>query len=434
MAKILVSDDDPQILQLVELILESAGHTVMATSDASEIPEWAVLHRPDVVILDVDMPVSGFEILSRLRDDPFSATTPVLFLSGLSEGPDRVRGLSEGADDYLVKPFEPDELVLRVERLASLRSRDDAPRPTSDDTQRFGRYEVLGVLGRGSMGTVYKGFDPRLERDVALKTIRLDPSSGDDRRRELLERLRKEAVTIARLSHPNIVGVYDMGDTRDTAYVAMEMVDGLSLADYLEVQGSMPVEQLVPVAREIASGLAQSHARDVVHRDVKPGNVLLGRSGEVKVSDFGLASVVSSLVEDTTELSGTPGFVPPEVLNQKPYSEKGDCFAFGAMMYEALAGVHPLAGKSLRDTILNTMHGRFRPLSEALELPAELDQLVTRLMSVKPDDRPEAAAAAETLAQLATSLELSWTGEGLPARPTPSDHRPSRPSRGSSFG
>ena len=277
MAKILVSDDDPQILQLVELILESAGHSVMATSDASDIPEWAVLHRPDVVILDVDMPVSGFEILSRLRDDPFSATTPVLFLSGLSEGRDRVRGLSEGADDYLVKPFEPDELVLRVERLASLRSRDDAPRPTSDDTQRFGRYEVLETLGRGSMGTVYRGFDPRLEREVALKTIRLDPSSGDDRRRELLERLRNEAVTIARLSHANIVGVYDMGDTRDTAYVAMELVDGLSLADYLEVQGSMPVDQLVPVAREIASGLSQSHARDVVHRDVKPGNVLLGR-------------------------------------------------------------------------------------------------------------------------------------------------------------
>ena len=428
-AKILVSDDDPQILQLVELILESAGHLVMASADASDIPRWAVLHRPDVVILDVDMPVSGFEILSRLRDDPFTATTPVLFLSGLGEGRDRVRGLSEGADDYLVKPFEPDELVLRVERLASLRSRDDAPRPTSDETQRFGRYEVKETLGRGSMGTVYKGFDPRLERDVALKTIRLDPTSGDDRRRELLERLRKEAVTIARLSHPNIVGVFDMGDTRDTAYVAMELVDGLSLADYLEVRGSMAVEQMVPMAREIGAGLAQSHARDVVHRDVKPGNVLLGRSGEVKVSDFGLASVVSSLADDTTELSGTPGFVPPEVLNQRPYSEKGDCFAFGATMYEALAGVHPLAGKSLRDTILNTMHGRFRPLGEFLDLPEELDRLVTQLMSVTPEERPEAAVAVEVLSQLANRLDLTWTGEALPERPPASDSHSGQPSR-----
>jgi serine/threonine-protein kinase len=341
----------------------------------------------------------------------------VLFLSGLSGGPDRVRGLSEGADDYLVKPFEPDELVLRVERLATWRSRDDAPRSAGDGTRRLGRYEVQATLGRGSMGTVYQGYDPRLERVVALKTIRLDPLSGDDRRIELLERLRKEAVTIARLSHPNIVGVYDMGDTRDTAFIAMEMVDGVSLADYLEARGAMPVEHLIPVAREIAAGLAQSHARDVVHRDVKPGNVLLGRDGAVKVSDFGLASVVSSVIEDTTELSGTPGFVPPEVLNQRAYTQKGDCFAFGATLYEALAGVHPLAGQSLRDTILNTMNGRFRPLSELLEVPERLDRLVSNLMSVTPTDRPSAAAAEEALRDLANERDLSWSGEDLPPRP-----------------
>lgn len=416
MAKILVSDDDPQILQLVQLILESAGHSVVATADGGSVSDMAANERPDVVILDVDMPVSGFEILAKLREDPFTATTPVLFLSGLSDGRDRVRGLSEGADDYLVKPFEPDELVLRVERLATWISRDHAPR-AADDTQRFGRYEVVEILGKGSMGTVYEGFDPRLERPVALKTIRLDGAGGDGRRQELLELLRKEAVTIARLSHPNIVGVYDMGDTRDTAFIAMELVHGLSLADFLEISGPMPVESLVPVARKIAAGLARSHARDVVHRDVKPGNVLLGRDGAVKVSDFGLASVVSSLIEDTTELSGTPGFVPPEVLNQKNYTQEGDCFALGATLYEALAGVHPLAGDSLRDTILNTIHGRFRPLSELLDLPEELESLVTGLLSVPPGERPTAATAEEVLGSICRQRSWSWSGEELPFRP-----------------
>ncbi|MDA8019205.1 MAG: protein kinase [Thermoanaerobaculia bacterium] len=430
MAKILVSDDDTQILQLVKLILESAGHSVLVTSDAGSVPEWTAVHRPDVVVLDVDMPVSGFEILSKLRDDPFSATTPVLFLSGLGGGPDRVRGLSEGADDYLVKPFEPDELVLRVERLATLRSRDDAPWPTNDDVQRFGRYEVLARLGRGAMGTVYRGYDPRLGREVALKTIRLDPTSDEDRRTELLERLRNEAVTIARLSHPNVVAVYDMGDTPDTAYIAMELVDGMSLSDYLKIRGSMPVQDLVPVAREIASGLAQSHARGVAHRDVKPGNVLLGRDGAVKVSDFGLAAVVSSVVEDTTELSGTPGYVPPEVLSQKGYTQRGDCFALGALIYEAVAGEHPLAGKSLRDTILNTLHGRFRPLHEFLKLPDELNRLVTELMSLNPADRPDAESAATSLSELALQQELHWSGESLPVREVESDPPASQMSSG----
>lgn len=414
MATILVSDDDPQILQMVGLILESEGHEVVRVADPKRVLETARSADPDVVILDVMMPISGYELLEALRDDPRTASAPILFLSGLGEGEDRVRGLRVGADDYLVKPFEPDELALRVERLAALRREPAAASEGDDDALRFGRYVVIEELGKGSMGTVYRGRDPRLEREVALKTIRLDTAATESHRRELVDLLRNEAVTIARLSHPNIVAVYDMGDTRDTAFVAMELVDGVSLGDYIRVRGAMDPLSMIPVATGIAAGLAQSHAREVVHRDLKPGNVLLGRDVGVKVSDFGLASVVSQLKDDTTELTGTPGYVPPEVLNQRsPYGQAGDLFALGATLYESMAGVHPLAGSSLRDTILNTMHGRYRPLTEVVPraVPEELSALIDALLSVDPARRPGAGEAAGRLKELADSRGLRWTGE-----------------------
>lgn len=415
MAKLLVSDDDAQILELVSLILRTSGHEVVATSDPRQVQPLAAANRPDAIILDVLMPVSGFEVLSELRLDPRTSTVPILFLSGLGEGSDRVRGLREGADDYLVKPFEPAELVLRVERLIAWRAVHPRESAAPDDTPRFGRYEVIDILGEGSMGTVFRGRDPRLEREVALKTIRLDAATTESRRQELLTLLRHEAVTIARLSHPNIVAVYDMGDTADSAFVAMELVDGVSLGEYLRFRGPLSPEELIPLGAQIAAGLALSHERNVVHRDVKPGNVLLGRDGSVKVTDFGLAYVLSALINDSTELSGTPGYVPPEVLNQRAYTQPGDIFGLGATLYEALAGFHPLAGDSLRDIILNTLAGRIRPLEDSVpDLPPELSALIFELLAVDPEKRPTASAVADRLERMAISRELRWQPADVP--------------------
>ncbi len=417
-ARVLVSDDDPQILRLVETLLESAGHDVFATSEPREVVEMARAYRPDAIVLDVLMPVSGYELLGVLRREPLTAKVPILFLSGLGEGEDRVRGLSEGADDYLVKPFEPAELLLRIERLIAWRrqptkesssSASISPAPAGGSPERYGRYEVIEVIGEGSMGTVYRARDPRLERDVALKTIRLEAANTEQRRQELLDLLRHEAVTIAKLSHPNIIAVYDMGESLDSAYVAMELVEGVSLADLLRDQGPLPYDQLIPLAAAISRGLALTHARQVIHRDVKPGNVLLGREGAIKVSDFGLAFAVSTLLEDSTELSGTPGYVPPEVLNMRAYTVHGDLYGLGATLYEGLAGFHPLAGATLRDTILNTLSGEIRPLRESVpEVSEEIDQLITSLLSLDPEARPSASAVGDQLERMSVERRLRW--------------------------
>jgi DNA-binding response OmpR family regulator len=435
LAKLLVSDDEPQVLELVSLVLEGAGHSVVTTSDPRSVYALAAGGDFDGIILDVNMPVSGFELLNRLRSDEITASLPILFLSGLAEPPDRARGLREGADDYLVKPFEPAELVLRVERLLAWRERtgrvatgvntggdrvgDGADREVaknggdSGTPQRFGRYEVLDIIGQGSMGTVYRGRDPRLERPVALKTIRLETAA--DNKLEMLHRLRREAVTIARINQPNIIAVYDMGNAEDTAFIAMELVEGVSLRDHLKIEGPLSPERMIPMAAAVARGLAAAHSRQVIHRDVKPGNVLCSREGAIKVSDFGLAFVVSSMTEDSTEISGTPGYVPPEVMNKHPYTEPGDLFGLGATLYESLTGIHPLAGATLRDTIMNTLNGDYRPLTDYVsDLPSELVEIVEQLLDVDPSQRPSAERVADFLERYAAERGLRWDPRILP--------------------
>ncbi len=417
LAHLLVSDDDPQVLDLVTLVLEDAGHTVVATGDPRAVCTLAAKPEIDAIVLDVNMPKSGFEILGELRDNPVTSTLPILFLSGLGGREHRARGLVEGADDYMVKPFEPAELVLRVERLLSFRPRTDQETAVvdgDDDKLRFGRYEVLDVIGQGSMGTVYRGLDPLLKRQVALKTIRLETLTTEGLRREMLQQLRNEAITIARFSHPNIVVVYDMGGAEHSAFIAMELVDGPSLRDVLRVQGPLEARRVVPMAAAVANGLAVAHAREVIHRDVKPGHVLLGRDGAVKVSDFGLAFALSTFTHDESGISGTPGYVPPEVMSGRPYSAAGDLFGLGATLYESLTGTHPLAGSTLRETISNTLRAAVKPLHELLpEAPTELTGEVMAMLAADPAQRPTAAGLVERLDRLASEGDLRWSADGL---------------------
>jgi len=193
----------------------------------------------------------------------------------------------------------------------------------------------------------------------------------------------------------------------------MELVDGLSLRDYLRTRGPLEHDLVIPLAAAVASGLARAHEREVIHRDVKPGNVLLGHDGAVKVSDFGLAFVVSSLTVDPSGISGTPGFVPPEVLSAKPYAEPGDLFGLGATLYESLTGFHPLTGLTLRETINNTLKGKVKPLRDCVKVPEDLASLVERMLATDPGGRPNAAEVAEELARLATERQLQWSPDIL---------------------
>ena len=406
---------------MVEAALEKAGHSAITCEDPTHVAELAIRHGVDAVVLDVMMPgVSGYEVLHALRSAPRLGGIPILFLSSRGESQDRIRGLKEGADDYLIKPFDPEELVLRVGRLVTQRPAQDVGDPS--DLERslvdrqvigqvyLGRYKALEVVGQGAMGLVFRGWDPRLKRPVALKTLRFDRlAAGSETRQQLVSQLLQEAVTVARVNHPNIVSVYDVGHSDETAFIAMEYVDGESLATWLQHRERLAPEQVIALGLAIAGALGGAHAHDILHHDVKPGNVLLGFDGSIKVTDFGVAQLGTSLARKQEKIFGTPGYLPAETLANKGYTERGDLFGLGAILYLALTGRHAIAGKKIHKVVMNTFKGRIVPPRERVpETPAQLDQLILDLLAKEPEDRVASATEAVQRLEIMAPKDLEW--------------------------
>lgn len=275
----------------------------------------------------------------------------------------------------------------------------------------LGRYQVIELLGSGAMGSVFRGWDPRLERAVALKTVRLGDLPSSESRAKQLTTLRREAITVAQLSHPNIVAVYDVEDAVEAAFIAMELVDGASLESLFWTCGKLSAEEVIPLGAAIARGLAAAHEREILHRDVKPANLLLGRDGAIKITDFGISELASVSERGGASIFGTPGYIPPETLRGDGYGPKGDLFALGVVLYHALVGKRPFAGGTVRDVVRATLSDQPVPPSQKVAgLPEALDRLVLALLAREPDDRPESAAAvAATLEGLAAEMRLRWT-------------------------
>jgi serine/threonine-protein kinase len=271
-----------------------------------------------------------------------------------------------------------------------------------------GRYQVVSFLGAGAMGSVFRGWDPKLQRPVALKTIRLHEEERFER--ESVSQLLHEAVTAARFSHPNIVAVYDVEDAPQAAFIALEFVDGVSLQRYLRNR-SLPPEQAMPMGLAVARGLAAAHAHGVVHRDVKPGNVLLGRDGSVKVTDFGIAGAVST-AHHSESVFGTPGYLPPEVLKGGRYDEKGDLFAVGVVLYECLTGLLPFPGRTSQEILSSTMRRDPQPLRPRVPgVPLDVESLVMGLLAPRPEERVPATAdaLASRLEAIVAANRWTWT-------------------------
>jgi serine/threonine-protein kinase len=257
---------------------------------------------------------------------------------------------------------------------------------------------------------VFRGWDPKLQRPVALKTIRLHEEERFER--ESVSQLLHEAVTAARFSHPNIVAVYDVEDAPQAAFIALEFVDGPSLQRYLRHR-SLPFAQVMPLGLAIARGLAAAHAHGVVHRDVKPGNVLLGRDGSIKVTDFGIAGAVST-AHHTESVFGTPGYLPPEVLKGGRYDERGDLFAAGVVLYECLTGLLPFPGRTSQEILVSTLRREPTPLRPRVPgVPLDVETLIMGLLTPRPEERVPATAdaLARRLEALVAANKWTWTPE-----------------------
>ena len=250
-------------------------------------------------------------------------------------------------------------------------------------SQRVGRYKILGELGRGAMGIVYKAEDPNLDRVVALKTIVLEADA--EGRKEYEKRFFLEAKAAGKLNHPNIVTVYDFGEEDGVAYLAMELVEGTDLRQRLK-EGAVAPLDAVDIAQQIAEGLGFAHERGIVHRDIKPGNIMLQPRGQAKIMDFGLARMrVADHKTSTGMVLGTPKYMSPEQVAGLPVDQRSDIFSLGIVLYEMLTGVRLFAGADTPQIMHNVVNVEHEPPSEIKPgLPPMLDFVVARALKKDP--------------------------------------------------
>jgi len=256
-----------------------------------------------------------------------------------------------------------------------------------------GPYQVLDLLGEGAMGRVYRARDPRDGRQVAVKVIK-EPFCHDE---NAMKRFVREAEAVSRLCHPGLVAVHDTGDS----YIVLELVEGESLEAHFAARGALPPAEAVAILRGMADVLDHIHARGVVHRDVKPSNVLVPASGGVKLTDFGVAHLAWAPMTRTGELLGSPAYMAPEQITLGDVEPASDLHALGVVAFEALVGRRPFEGGSLAELLLKVTEAEPPSAHEANpSLPPAVDAVFRRALAKVPDERfATARAFVEALAQ-----------------------------------
>ncbi|MBT9590999.1 MAG: protein kinase [Thiobacillus sp.] len=267
----------------------------------------------------------------------------------------------------------------------------------------IGRYEVLDEIGHGAMGTVWRARDPLIERTVAIKTVAIAKLRQDDADAET--RFLREAQSAGRLSHPNIVTIFDVGETDELAYIAMEYLPGATLRDVMN-NGLMPLDLALDTTLQMAEALAFAHEHGVIHRDVKPANVVVtGRNGRIKLTDFGIAHLTNSGHTLAGQMLGSPRYMSPEQAMGREVDGRSDIFSLGAVLYEMLTAHYAFDGDSLPSIVYRVIHeppaaaSTLRP-----NLRTELVDLLTRMLHKNPDARPDARTLVNDLHALAASM------------------------------
>jgi len=263
-----------------------------------------------------------------------------------------------------------------------------------NNLKTFGRYQIIDELGRGAMGLVYRAIDPLIERELAIKTLL--PDLPEEIVAEVRERFLREARSAGKLSHPNIVTVFDVGEQDGVGYIAMELLPGRSLQQILRDPEPLPFDTVAEIAAQVADALEHAHGNSIVHRDVKPANVVVAPTGRAKLTDFGIAWVPSSNTTQVGAALGSPKYMSPEQVTGQPVEPRSDVFALGVVLYEMLARRSPFARPDdaspfdVMDRIAQEAHPPVREINP--EVPAAFEQILDRALAKKPEDRYASAA------------------------------------------
>jgi eukaryotic-like serine/threonine-protein kinase len=272
------------------------------------------------------------------------------------------------------------------------------------DVHKIGRYEIIDKLGQGSMGVVYKGKDPYINRDVSIKISRPSSDTTGEQADKYREKFFLEAQSAGRLMHPNIVAIYDAGMYKDFCYITMEYIDGPNLCKFCVKDNLLPISNATEILIGACKALDYAHQKDVVHRDIKPSNIMLNKSRDVKITDFGIAQIKS----DSTiskGIIGSPSYMSPEQIKEEPVTFLGDIFSLGCVMYELLTGEQAFPGDNYFSIMYKIVNEEPPPMNELRpEIPDILEKIVRKAISKDVDKRYQ------TCMDLAYDLRVALRG------------------------
>jgi eukaryotic-like serine/threonine-protein kinase len=279
--------------------------------------------------------------------------------------------------------------------------------------RRFGKYELTAALGQGGMGAVYQARDTVLDRPVALKVV--SPKLLSER--DALVRFQREARAAAKLQHPNIVTIFDLGEEQGTLYIAMELLDGMDLYQAMRPLDRLSVEEKVRIVAEVCRGLDYAHKRGVVHRDIKPANIRILSDGSVKVLDFGIAHMAGSQLTQTGIVLGTPSYMAPEVIASGRIDHRADVWSLGVVLYEVLTGVRPYDSPEFARVLYRIVHEPLPAIDPRLEVPETLLRVLTRALTRDPAQRYQ------ELAEMGRDLQAVFGHRWKSDTPIPAETR-----------
>jgi len=253
---------------------------------------------------------------------------------------------------------------------------------------KIGKYKILGTLGKGGMGIVYKALDPDIEREVAIKTIRFDTLTGGLEKEELLTRVIREAKAAGRLNHPNIITIYDVVRDEDLTYIVMQYVDGPSLQAMIDSGKSFSPQEIIDTLKPVSDALDFAHQGGIVHRDIKPANILIDKSGQPFLADFGVARIETSTLTQAGTTVGTLSYMSPEQVKGQTVDKRSDIFALGVILYELLTGKKPFGGDNMSTIVYRIVNEEPQRVTEInRELHGGYEGVVRKALAKNPDDR-----------------------------------------------
>lgn len=283
----------------------------------------------------------------------------------------------------------------------------------SDPVVKIGKYEIQGELGSGGMGIVYKGWDPAINREVAIKGVR-KYSLPEDERESVLTRFRQEAQAVGRLVHPRIVQIYDFIEDENAAYIIMELVHGKTLSQHLAAMEVFGLREIAQIITQTLDGIGYAHAQGVVHRDMKSANVMINNDGRIKINDFGIARIDTSTLTKVGDLIGTPSYMSPEQFTGAEVDKSSDLYSIGVIAYELLTGRKPFTGTLpvIMQQVVNATPAKPSLINH--KLSPEVDQVIAKAMAKNPAERYRTASEFADAFKAAIHASL-MLGEPQPA-------------------